>query len=112
MQALDEAAGAKNDLLDDVGHGQIDANDAGADFAGEFRQGCGVAHAEIHGIFGWSGAAIPHDDLRAVFMQVACVGPAHVAEADESDCVTAERFAHEQAWLACIWHASVKKIIA
>lgn len=35
MQALDEAAGAEDDLLDDVGHGEIDADDAGADLAGE-----------------------------------------------------------------------------
>lgn len=93
MQALDEA-GAEDDLLDDVGHGEIDADDAGADLAGELREGGGAAHAEGDGGLCGGGAAIPDDDVGSGFMEVACIGAAHIAESDESDLVSCEWLAH------------------
>jgi hypothetical protein len=94
VETLDEAAGAEDDGFDDIGHGEIDADDAGADFAGELREGGGAAHAEGDGGFCGGGAAIPDDDVGSGFMEVACIGAAHVAESDESDLVSCERLAH------------------
>lgn len=88
MQALDEPAGAEDDGFDDVGHGEIDADDAGADLAGELWEGGGTAHAEGDGGLGGGGAAIPDDDVCARLMEVACIGAAHIAESDESDLVS------------------------
>lgn len=94
VQAFDEAAGAEDDLLDDVGHGEIDADDAGADLFGELWEGGGAAHAEGDGGLCGGGAAIPDDDIGSGFMEVACIGAAHVAESDESDLVSCEWLAH------------------
>jgi hypothetical protein len=94
VQAFDEAAGAEDDGFDDIGHGEIDADDAGADLAGELRERGGATHAEGDGGFCRGGAAIPDDDVGSGFMEVACIGAAHVAESDESDLVSCERLAH------------------
>ena len=94
VQAFDEAAGAEDDGFDDVGHGEIDADDAGADLTGELGQGGGAAHAKGGGGLCGGGAAIPDDDVRSGFIEVACIGAAHVAESDESDLVSCERLAH------------------
>lgn len=94
VEAFDEAAGAEDDGFDDVGHGEIDADDAGAYLFGELGEGGGAAHAEGDGSLGGSGAAIPDDDVGSGFMEVACIGAAHVAESDESDLVSCEWLAH------------------
>lgn len=94
VQAFDEAAGAEDDGFDDIGHGEIDADDAGANLAGELREGGGAAHAEGDGGLCGGGAAIPDEDVGSGSMEVACIGAAHVAESDESDLVSCERLAH------------------
>lgn len=94
VQAFDEAVGTEDDLLDDIGGGEIDADNAGADFAGELGQGGGTAHAEGHGGLGGGIAAIPDDDVCSGCMEMTCIGAAHVAESDESDLVSCERLAH------------------
>ena len=95
VEAFDEAAGAEDDLLNDGGGGEVDAEDAGADLAGEVGQGGGAFHAEGDGGFGGGVAAIPDDDFGASGVEVAGVGAAHVAEADEADFLSEQGSVHE-----------------
>jgi nucleoside-diphosphate-sugar epimerase len=94
VQAFDEAAGAEDDLIDDIGHGEIDADDAGTDFPRKLRQAGSAAHPKGDGGLCGGGAAIPDDDVGSSFMEMTCIGAAHVAESDESDLVSCERLAH------------------
>lgn len=94
VEAFGEAAGAEHDLLDDGGGGEVDADDAGTDGAGEFGQGGGAGHAEGDGGFGWGVATVPDDDFGSSLVEVAGVGAAHVAETDETDFLADERWVH------------------
>ena len=95
VEAFDEAAGAEDDLVDDIGQGEIDAEGAGADGAGEIGEGGGAFHAEGDGGFGGGVTAVPDDDFGAGFGEVAGVGAAHVAEADKADFLSEEGLMHE-----------------
>jgi D-erythronate 2-dehydrogenase len=94
VQALNEAARAEDDAFDDIGHGEIDADDARADFTSEFGKCGSAAHPQGHSGLCGGGAAIPNDDDGSGFMEMTCIGAAHVAESDESDLVSCERLAH------------------
>jgi nucleoside-diphosphate-sugar epimerase len=94
VQAFDQTTGAEDDVSDDLGHREVDADDAGADFTGEIRQSGGAFHAHRHRSLSRCIAAIPDDDLGSRLMEMTRVGPAHVAESDESDLVSCEWLAH------------------
>ena len=100
MKPLDEPAFAKDHLLHDIRHREVDADDSIADLAGEFGQARGSYLAHCHRRLGWCRATIPHHHLGSGIMQMPRIGPAHVAQADESDLVSEKRFAHVYARIA------------
>lgn len=95
VQAFDEATGAEDDLVDDIGHGEVDADDARADCASEIGKGGGALHAEGDGGNGGGVTAIPDGDFGTGGVEVAGVGAAHVAEADKADFLSAQGMVHE-----------------
>src|SRR6185503_18121005 len=86
-EALAEAAFTEHDLFHDSRRREVNANDAVADFAREFRERSRGPHAERHGGGNRIFATVPYHDLRASGVQVARHRAAHVAQANEPDLV-------------------------
>lgn len=87
MKGWVQSAGAEDNLVDDARLGEVDGDDAVADFAGEVGQGCGAVHADSDGGFGRSGTSVPHPDFGSRVVEMARHGAAHVAQTHESDLV-------------------------
>ncbi len=83
-----------NDGRDDIGVSQVETDDPVPDSSGHRRRINRDIHPALGGEAGPAFAAVPDGQFRTGILQMPCHRPAHITEADESDLVSFESFAH------------------